>query len=399
MLRVDIRRARTGMTLALPVRHPKSPTQTLLKVGFELDRRAIARLMELGVRTVWTQCPNLSNLESFVSREVAEAQGQLLQDLGSCLHNVQGIAAPRVDFETYTSSIGQMIRGLVENPKAGVFLGDLVDTDDAAFMRHCSTVAYLSLMMGLKLEGYLVQQRRLIPPARAKEVEQLGVGAMLHDIGMLQLDPEIKQRFYASGDRTDPEWREHPNIGYQMVHNKVLPTAATVVLHHHQRYDGSGFAGRDWPSLEGGRIHVFARIVAVADIFDRLRFPVAADPRPTVQALHIMTLPAVLATMDVRVVRALFTVAPPFPPGSMLRLSNGDWAVAVDHNPLNPCRPKVLLIQSPSRPDPVGDGQPLDLSQCGPGLRIVLADDMDVSAFQFDPPDFMVEDNLAANWS
>jgi len=56
-----------------------------------------------------------------------------------------------------------------------------------------------------------------------------------------------------------------------MVHGEVEPSAATVVLNHHQQYDGSGYSGEGNAALDGQQIHVLARIVALTDQFDRTR--------------------------------------------------------------------------------------------------------------------------------
>ena len=76
------------------------------------------------------------------------------------------------------------------------------------------------------------------------------------------------EKYEASGDESDPAWREHPALGYRLVRGKVSATAASTVLHHHQHYDGSGFAGADFPVMRNKRIHIFARIVTVAEQFD-----------------------------------------------------------------------------------------------------------------------------------
>jgi HD-GYP domain-containing protein (c-di-GMP phosphodiesterase class II) len=279
---------------------------------------------------------------------------------------------------------------LIHNPQAALFLDGLVESGDDELMAHSSAVTYLSLLMGLKLAGYLVRQRRRMDAARATGVTSLGLGAMLHDIGVPLLDEDVRQRYMASGDEYDEQYRQHVALGYELVQGNIEPSAATVVLNHHQRCNATDYSGAGRPVLEGQRIHVFARIAGLADAFDRLRRPVNAPPRPTVYALATLLAQDVLVGFDPQVVRALLAVVPPYPPGSMVQLSDGRWAVPISHRVDDPCRPSVQII-----PDPAtlgGDDVPLDeqvdLTQHSPdALYVTHSDGQDVDSMNFTVPD------------
>jgi HD-GYP domain-containing protein (c-di-GMP phosphodiesterase class II) len=305
-----------------------------------------------------------------------------------------------MNYDAYTKSIGKMVDALLGNPQAAIFLGD-IDGDGADMMRHASTVSYLAVLIGLKLETYMVKQRKHVDPARAKGVNNLGVGAMLHDIGLLKLDPEIRQQYETTGDDTPTEFRAHTALGYEQVRGNVEPSAATVVLNHHQRFDGSGYTGEQMSILEGQRIHIYARIVAMADTFDEWQFPIAGESKPTAAVLKHLLEPHVAAGFDPQALRALCTVVPPFAPGSMLRLSDGRWAVAIDHNVNEPCRPTVQIIADPATggADESSAGPSIDLSQEPQNLKVIECDGHDVADLQFDMPDSLRSDHLAALWS
>ncbi|MFW6336580.1 MAG: HD-GYP domain-containing protein, partial [Phycisphaeraceae bacterium] len=270
------------------------------------------------------------------------------------------------------------------HPSAAVFLGDIADAEDD-LMRHCSSVTYLALLLGMKLEGYIVRERKHIDPARAKDLANLGVGAMLHDIGVLLLPPAVRERHRESGDDHDPQWREHPTLGFQHVRGRIEPSAATVVLNHHQRADGSGYAGKTMPVLADKAMHVYARIAAVADHFDALRRPVGVPPQPTVWALSAMLSDTERDKFDPAVLRALIESVPAYPPGTIVRLSDGQHAVAIDHNPIHPCRPTVQIIPDPNELDPndLPFGDRIDLSELNAGLYVAEAEGHDVSELNF----------------
>jgi len=99
------------------------------------------------------------------------------------------------------------------------------------------------------------------------EVERVRTASLLHDLGKLAIPDEILAN---PGELTDPEWRvvsEHPKIGQVVLEQAgALRDAATIVLHHHEWYDGRGYPH----GLSGQEIPVGARIVAIADAYEAM---------------------------------------------------------------------------------------------------------------------------------
>jgi diguanylate cyclase (GGDEF)-like protein len=103
-----------------------------------------------------------------------------------------------------------------------------------------------------------------LPPS---EVERIRVASLLHDLGKLAIPEEI---LIKPGELDDPEWKivsEHPKIGQVILEQAgALRDAATIVLHHHEWYDGRGYPH----GLAGEEIPVGARIVAIADAYEAM---------------------------------------------------------------------------------------------------------------------------------
>ncbi len=99
------------------------------------------------------------------------------------------------------------------------------------------------------------------------EIERIRVASLLHDLGKLAIPEEILTK---PGELNDPEWRivsEHPKIGQVILEQAgALRDAATIVLHHHEWYDGRGYPH----GLSGEEIPVGARIVAIADAYEAM---------------------------------------------------------------------------------------------------------------------------------
>ena len=99
-----------------------------------------------------------------------------------------------------------------------------------------------------------------------QEMDNLRWGALLHDVGKLAVDPAIQNK---PGKLSKDEYREmmmHIQVGPRIVGPVVDNVVADMIAHHHDHYDGTGFA----QTLVGTDIPLGARILAVADSFDAM---------------------------------------------------------------------------------------------------------------------------------
>lgn len=102
-----------------------------------------------------------------------------------------------------------------------------------------------------------------------QEAEMLKQAAPLHDIGKVAIPDTIlnKPGRFTSQERQVMNY--HAEFGYEMFADSsraLFQTAATVAHEHHEKYDGSGYPR----GLKGEQIHIYARIMAIADVFDAL---------------------------------------------------------------------------------------------------------------------------------
>ena len=107
-----------------------------------------------------------------------------------------------------------------------------------------------------------------------KTIEDIGVAATLHDIGKVGIPDEILNK---PGKLTDEEYekmKQHTVIGHQIlkntysdkISNDILEYAKEITLHHHEKYDGTGYPD----GLKGDKIDIISRIMAVIDVYDAL---------------------------------------------------------------------------------------------------------------------------------
>lgn len=359
--------ARVGMTLVAPVVNPTKPDQELLKRGYILDEKIIARLTEIGVEFVYVDYPGLDELDKHLTPFLSPERRQICTQIKDVFKLGQKSTRPDAPYSEYYGAMRDMILALMSQGQNPLFLDQMsrMGTDAVG---HAAAVAHLSLLLGMRLERYLIEQRKRLAPAHARETVNIGIAGMMHDIGKTQLPPHLQQ-FNAlnppENEAERREWENHPRLGYEMVHNGIEPSGASAILHHHQHFDGSGFPvlhHRDGTvsRLSEFSIHVFPRIVQVADLYDRIA--TSGNKRlPNAMVLHIIR-NKYASWCDPTVLQSLHLVAPPFPPGNRVTLDDGTSAIVVKIDTADPYRPIIRRVR---REDWQMEGEPISLRHPG----------------------------------
>jgi HD-GYP domain-containing protein (c-di-GMP phosphodiesterase class II) len=106
------------------------------------------------------------------------------------------------------------------------------------------------------------QRLHLSPP----ELDRLRLAGLLHDVGKIGVADSILQKPEPLGPDEQTAMTEHVDIGHAILLAAELPTEAHWILHHHERYDGTGYP----ESLGGTAIPLQSRIISVADSFEAM---------------------------------------------------------------------------------------------------------------------------------
>lgn len=396
--------AAPGMVLAAPVPQPNAPGADLLKRGYVLDRAMLDRLRGLGVQALYVDFPDLSDLDRHLAVTCSPARKAAFETVRRTFEHLLRDSRLELDFSDHYDNIRDLLSTLNGQGQHPLYF-DLMGRLGPETVGHSAAVAHLALTLGLKLERYLIAERPKLPISHARDTVNLGVAAMLHDVGKARLSPTL-QVFHALHPPEDPvalaEWRDHTRLGYELIRAGVDATAASAVLHHHQSFDGAGFPVLKLREREvtwaGKRIHIFARILAAADTFDRLA--TCTDPARRLTNLETLALLRKhhAHRLDGTVLRTLHAVCPPFPPGSRVTLSDGHSAVVTRVDDSDLFRPTVRRLSSsanPALPLPTLTGEDLDL-RVTPDLHIsetggisaqgLTATPSDLDALIIEPP-------------
>ncbi|MFA0402447.1 HD domain-containing phosphohydrolase [Vibrio sp. 10N.222.52.C12] len=136
-------------------------------------------------------------------------------------------------------------------------LGEAIETRSGETGNHVKRVA--------KLSALLAKYRGL----SHREVEMIEIISPMHDVGKISVPESILDK---PGKLTDQEWevmKLHTTAGYNLLKSgagDITNLAAIIANEHHERWDGAGYPN----GKVGDEIHLFARITAVADVFDAL---------------------------------------------------------------------------------------------------------------------------------
>jgi diguanylate cyclase (GGDEF)-like protein len=138
--------------------------------------------------------------------------------------------------------------------RAAESLAQTVDARDAYTGRHSQRVGDYAARIARQLG------------ADEPTIELIRLAGSLHDLGKLAIPEELLRKPTALSDGERLVLERHPQIGYRMLESLGVDSVAEGVLHHHERWDGTGYPGK----LAGEQIPLTARIVFVADAYDAM---------------------------------------------------------------------------------------------------------------------------------
>jgi HD-GYP domain-containing protein (c-di-GMP phosphodiesterase class II) len=262
-------------------------------------------------------------------------------------------------------AVQNIVDQVLSNESSIVTMTTLKDFDEYTFT-HCVNVCIFSVVIGQRLG------------LEKLELYELGLGALLHDIGKMRMDADVINK---AGGLSDAEWaqlREHPTEGllilFQMGGFADMPYRQMLMAYeHHMKTDQTGYPASRRPR----RISLFSRIVAVADGFDAgtsIR-SYQYTPWPPDEVLKEMR-DNPRRGFDPLLVKALITATGVFPIGTLVILDSFEMAIVcgVHREPERLHLPLVKVI-SDAMGAPLPQPRLLDLSKnddSGQPLRQIL---------------------------
>ena len=145
----------------------------------------------------------------------------------------------------------------------------ITEPDTAHHMLHLTTHDYRTYSHSVNVGFYAtVLAKEMYKGSTAHDLHELSAGFFLHDIGKTAIETDVLNKPGKLSDIERQHMKTHPFIGYKMLKDAhaLKEESKIIVLQHHEAYDGTGYPLR----LKAKDIHEYARICAIADVYDAL---------------------------------------------------------------------------------------------------------------------------------
>jgi HD-GYP domain-containing protein (c-di-GMP phosphodiesterase class II) len=240
-----------------------------------------------------------------------------------------------LNLTSVTDKVKETMAIIKENRQYVLRFSDFDDIKTDYQVSHAvkSTILALALGMETAPAGSIK-----IPPHKLIE---LGICALLHEIGMLRIPPQIWQKSEQLTDKERQLITAHPILGFNLLKTHTLPQDILFgVLQHHERNNGTGYPQK----LQEAQISQFAKIVGVACSYVA---QISTQPFREVKDGHTSMMD-LLSNMqdkyDRGVINTLLHILSVYPIGSYVRLQNNCTGMVVNSNEVNPRHPVVKLL-------------------------------------------------------
>lgn len=307
----------------------------LLGAGMELTARYIQRLRNMGIDYLFIEDPLTEGItpeEPISDATRSAAVSEVYETMNAFKSNDLSkgkIIAPNIG-KNFKDIFGSIMSDLSSRENIIVNLSSIHSLDSYLF-QHSVNVAVLAGIIGLAkgLNRY--------------QLEELGIGALLFDIGMTKMPEKLLNRTEKLTKEERALLETHPKEGFDILrkYHDISLVSAHCALQHHERYNGSGYPR----GLMGNDIHLYAQIVGLADMYDAL-----ISPRPyrkryrTSEAIEFL-FAAGGTYFDHELIKLFCSHISIYPIATMLLLNTGQTVVVVQNSELALHRPVVRVVR------------------------------------------------------
>jgi HD-GYP domain-containing protein (c-di-GMP phosphodiesterase class II) len=242
-----------GMYLSKPL--ISADGTVLLHEGIVMKERYIEYLRNKGFNSLFVGDPQNQEMfemeEDFYSlqykQEAMGAAGEIVDDFS---------VGKGINLDSVKKIVSEWISQLEQKPESMMNLLDIRRKEGYMFS-HAVNTSILSIMTGIAM-GY-----------DDKQLDELGLAAMLHDVGKIKFTKNVARQFpgYLTKNERE-EYRRHPFYSLEILReNYTLPlNVLNACFQHHERWNGSGYP----MGLKGDAICEYAQIISIADVYERL---------------------------------------------------------------------------------------------------------------------------------
>ncbi len=362
---VSTRTLETGMRIDQTITDARTGKEMIIK-GTYLDDFQIDYLRSKGIGSIYVSegDPDEDELEYQMSQKAIETiakvtkadapkveiSREVLKQVGEGVQYMFSNTESDSFAEASQNVSKELVKAVLSNDAVAMDITMLKSSDDYTF-RHSVEVATMAMLLG---KNYGLSRA---------ELEELCIAGLLHDIGKSKIPLDVLNK---PGKLSDEEFllmKQHSLFGFQLLKEKRQFSEPILlgVLQHHEKLNGRGYP----VGSPAEKIHKFARIISVADIYDALvtKRPYK-DPFP--QRIAVEMIMAMTEELEMDAIKTFLRSVNVFPVGSIVKLHNGEqileYAKVVENFESYPTRPKVVGVQSGQIYDLLNDSKYLAMA-------------------------------------
>lgn len=330
---VATRSLRENDILSKPVLHDNG--NVLVQSGISLSNRIISRLSDLGIGYVYVDDEITKDIivKNVISDETRkEAIYTITNEFKEIAnHHIVGQKLNPLHLSKNFSNIIKTILNDIKSSDDVISILSNVYCYDSYIFTHSLNVTIYTVGLAMKMKF------------SEKQLFEIGLGAILHDVGKVMITKEILEK---KGRLTDEEYelvKIHSRAGYDLLRNapNIPLLAAHCAFQHHERLNGSGYP----QGLSGDEIHFYAKILAVADVFDAVTsnrvYRKAMLPHEGLEILYS----GAGTLFDKKIVELFSRTIAIYPIGITVYLNDGRKGVVSKQNKYFSMRPHVRVFE------------------------------------------------------
>lgn len=308
--------------------------QVILPAGIVIRKEYIERLSELDIgevyiRDVKTEDSNIAILKTEIKKSIKNIVKGILER-----HTYQN----NDELSELSFAVDSIISTIIEEEQVVEKVYNIKERN-ADIYEHSISICSLAILTALKLD------------VEYKAVHDIGVGCLLHDIGLRYIEVDYYNRDVDTLNRQQrAEYSKHPVYGYTSLQNEewISDLSKNIILHHHEMLDGSGFP------LHMKKIPFECRIVNVCDTFDEMISGIACKRIKVYEAVEYLKSFKKIK-FDGKIVDAFLSFTAVYPVGSRVVTNEGEVAVVVSQNKEFQDRPVLLILKDKDGNDMKGE--------------------------------------------
>ncbi len=300
-----------------------SDLQVILGEGTTLKRSYISRLEELGVTEVFVKEPiaeivEIGILKDDIKKTVSETVKSVLER-----HTYR----QNEELKKLSETTDSIVTTILEEEQAVEKIFDIKERN-ADIYEHSIQVCATSILTALKLG------------VDKDKIQEIGIGCLLHEIGLRYMSIEYENQNIKSLKALDQiEYRKHPAYGYSalLTEDWISPLSKNIILHHHEKLDGSGFP------LRAKKIPFECQIVIVCDTFDELICGIGYQKIKVHEAIeYLKNFTGIW--FDKKIVDTFLSFTAVYPVGTKVLTNEGETAIVIGQNKDFQNRPILQVI-------------------------------------------------------